>query len=141
MCTYKFWAANHTRSTENNAPLFPTTAGAVASKSSVVLTFEQIGTACGQPLLSDHGLRLFGGHIPRVTGARYYAALGLEINKIRLLARHSGETILRYVLETPLASIRSDLGIASRGRQVLSATGTVMRQPRRTWSWTTSRFA
>ena len=105
------WLRSSSYADDGNAPLFPTTLGKIASKNAVVQTFEQIGVACGQPLLSDHGLRLFGGHTPRITGSQWYAALGLEINKIRLLARHSGDTILRYVQDAPLRSIRSDLGL------------------------------
>ena len=90
----------------------------MATKQSAVLTFEQIGVLCGQPLLSEHGLRLFGGHTPRVTGARFYARAGLEVNKIRILARHAGDTILRYVREAPLATIRADLGMSARIQQV-----------------------
>ena len=90
--------------------------GTVASQNFVVLTFEKIGMACCQPGLSEPGLRLFGGHTPRVTGAQMYAALGLGINKSRLLARHSGDTILRYVQDAPLRSIRTDLGLAALNR-------------------------
>ena len=59
----------------------------------VVLTLERIGPLCDQPLISDTGFRLFGGHTPRVAGAQLFAAMGIEINKIRLLARHSGDAI------------------------------------------------
>ena len=97
--------------------------GAMATKQSAVLTFEQIGVLCGQPLLSEHGLRLFGGHTPRVTGARFYARAGLEVNKIRILARHAGDTILRYVRDAPLATIRADLGMATRIQQVSTSNG------------------
>ena len=38
--------------------------------------------------------------------------LGIEINKIRILARHSGDTILRYVADAPLRSLRGDLGLS-----------------------------
>ena len=61
--------------------------------------------------MSAAGLRLFGGHTARITGAQVLAAIGLEINKIRLLAIHSGDTILRYVSEAPLKSLKSDLGL------------------------------
>ncbi len=64
-----------------------------------------------QPLTSPDGLRLFGGHTARVTGAQTFAAAGLEINKIRILARHSGDTILRYVADVPLRTLRADLVI------------------------------
>ncbi len=92
----------------------------MATKSSVVSTFESIGTLLGQPLLGDTGIRLFGGHSPRVTGAQILAAAGIEINKVRILARHSGEAILRYVAEAPLLSLRSDLG-ASVSRSSLGS--------------------
>ena len=89
----------------------------------MVLTFEQLGTACGQPLLSDEGLRLFGGHTPRVTGAQTYVALGVEVNKVRVLARHSGDTILRYVQDAPLRSLRADLGLPPSGTPVTLSLG------------------
>ena len=74
------------------------------------------GELCGQMLLTENGLRRFGGHTPRVSGSRFYSAIGLETNKIRILARHSGDTILRYIQEAPLKSIRVDLGMAAQGR-------------------------
>ena len=39
--------------------------------------------------------------------------MGVEISKIRLLARHSGESIMRYVADAPLKSLRADLGLPS----------------------------
>ena len=35
------------------------------------------------------------------------------MNKIRILARHSGDTILRYVADVPLRTLRADLGIGA----------------------------
>ena len=70
----------------------------------------------GQPTFSLDGMRRFGGHTPRVTGAQAYAVLGIEVNKIRILARHSGDTILRYVADAPLRSLRTDMGLPSAGR-------------------------
>ncbi len=35
----------------------------------------------------------------------------MEVNKIRILARHSGDQILRYVQDTPLRTLRVDLGL------------------------------
>ncbi len=94
-----------------DSPLFPAAGGGFASKVSVVLTFEALGVLIGQPLLSTTGIRLFGGHSPRVTGAQLLAAAGVEISKVRILARHSGDAILRYVADAPLRSLRSDLGV------------------------------
>ena len=44
-----------------------------------------------------------------------FAAIGIDVNKIRILARHSGETIMRYVQDAPLRSLRSDLGLTQQG--------------------------
>ena len=56
------WLRSSRFDDDSNAPLFPTALGKFAAKAAVVATFEQLGTACGQPLQSDEGLRLFGGH-------------------------------------------------------------------------------
>ena len=82
-------------SSDPESSLFPSLDGSMASKATVVVTFERIGLLCGQPLISDTGLRLFGGHTPRVTGSQLPAAIGIEINRIRLMARHSGDAINR----------------------------------------------
>ena len=65
----------------------------------------------GQPLDDHVGARRFGGHTPRITGSRVLAAAGMEVNKLRIIARHSGDTILRYVSDAPLKSLRADLGL------------------------------
>ena len=85
------------------------------TKAAVVSTFETIGRQLQQTIWSEDGLRLFGGHSARVTGAQLFAALGIDVNKIRILARHSGETIMRYVQDAPLKSLRSDLGLTPYG--------------------------
>ena len=115
------WLRDSGHSLAASAPLFPTVTGDMSTKQAAVLTFEQIGLLCGQPLWSEQGLRLFGGHSPRVTGARFYAGAGLEVDKIRILARHAGDMILRYVRDAPLATIRADLGIAARVQQVATS--------------------
>jgi hypothetical protein len=109
-------------------PLFPSVGGGASSKIAVVATFEALGSLLGQPLFNATGVRLFGGHSPRVTGAQALAAAGIEINKIRILARHSGETILRYVAEAPLKSLRSDLRLIAARSFTGSASGS---NPRR----------
>ena len=79
----------------------------------MVETFERLASLMNLPLTSPDGLRLFGGHTARVTGAQTFALAGLEVNKIRILARHSGDTILRYVSDVPLRTLRADLGIGA----------------------------
>jgi len=99
--------------TAEATPIFPTLCGRLPSKVHVVDSFEAIGAALGQPLHDAAGTRRFGGHTPRVTGARVLAAAGMEVNKVRIIARHSGDTILRYVADAPLESLRTDLGLDS----------------------------
>ena len=81
--------------------MLPTGSGAVCTTEAMVLTCEALAARCEQPFLSLAGLRLFGGHSARVTGARALAACGLDVDKVRVLARHSGDTILRDVGESP----------------------------------------
>jgi hypothetical protein len=124
------WLQTSGHSRDADAPLFPTITGTVPNKQTAVQTFEQIGLMCGQQLVSEHGLRLFGGHSPRVSGARLYAGAGLDINKIRILARHAGDTIMRYVRDAPLATIRADLGMAARFQHVQQVTSSSGPDPR-----------
>ena len=109
------WLQASPHSVDPDAPLFPNVKGAMPSKATVVTLFEAIGTLIQQDTWSDEGIRLFGGHSARVTGSQLFAALGIDVNKIRILARHSGETILRYVQDAPLRSLRSDLGLTPHG--------------------------
>ena len=58
-----------------DTPLFPTLAGLHPGKTTVVDTYEHLGSVLGQPLSSEVGLRLFGWHTPLVTGAQLFAAM------------------------------------------------------------------
>ena len=123
------WLRASKHSDEGAAILFPTSGGLVASKAALIRTFELLGEQCGQPIFTEHGLRRFGGHTPRVGGSRFYVALGLETNKIRIMARRPGDTTLRYIQEAPLKSIRSDLGIALQGRSIQAASSSSTSTP------------
>ena len=108
---HQWLEAHPTHRSIGDYPLFPTVCGSHPPKTKVVDTFEQLALLMHQPLQSPDGLRLFGGHTARVTGAQTFALAGLEVNKIRILARHSGDSILRYVADVPLRTLRADLGI------------------------------
>ena len=111
-------------SAQLRSPLFPTRGGTVPSKAKMVLTLEHFATQCGEPLVNSAGLRVFGGHSMRVTGAQTLAAQGIEVSKIRILARHSGDAVLRYVAEAPLTTLRADLGISeSSASTIVHASG------------------
>ena len=108
------WLQTSQHPADDEAPFFPAANGRFPTKAAVVDTFERIGEKLDQPLVTATGMRRFGGHTARVTGCRLYAENGAEVNKIRILARHSGDTILRYVGDTPLRSLKADLGIAAQ---------------------------
>ena len=92
-------------------PLFPTLGNQVPTKAKMVATFEHFAGLTGERITNTAGLRLFGGHTLRVTGAQALAAHGIEVAKIKILARHSSDAIYRYVAEAPLTTLRSDLGL------------------------------
>ena len=91
---------------------FPSNAGEVVSKASVVQAFEGIATDLGLPTLSPDGHKVFGGHSARVTGAQQLSAppFCMELLLLQLLARWAGPTILRYAQEAPLLSLTSVVG-------------------------------
>jgi hypothetical protein len=92
-------------------PLFHDGTGCPPTKARVVATFEALASRCNLPLLTAEGLRLYGGHSARVSGSQDLASAGVEASKIRIFARHSGDAILCYVADAPLAAIRTDLGL------------------------------
>lgn len=71
--------------TDSPTPLFPTVEGLHAQKTTLVDTFEALGAILCQPTNTVGGLRIFGVHTPRVTGAQAFASIGIEINKIRIM--------------------------------------------------------
>ncbi len=52
-------------------PLFPDSDGDTVSKAAVVGRIEFIAARLDEPLLDAQGLRRFGGHSMRVTGAQW----------------------------------------------------------------------
>ena len=101
-------------------PLIRTNLGGAPAKAAVVASFEHLATQCGLQITGTDGTKLFGGHSARVSGAQYLAAYGVPVETLRLLARHSGEAIRRYVGEAPLRSFQQDLARDS-GKRVSSA--------------------
>ena len=108
---HRKWLVRSDSYVGDDTPLFPTDGGSPPAKTAMVTTIEALALATGQQLVDAHDTRAFGGHTLRVTGAQLLAELGLEVMKIRIFARHGGDTILRYVAEAPLRTLRSDLGI------------------------------
>ena len=105
-------------------PLFPTLEADTPDKESVVQSFEHIAAALGEPLYTADGTRRYGGHSPRVAGAQCLAAHGFEVAKLRILALHSSDAIMRYVSDAPLKALRQDLGLPAQDSP-LQAIGTI----------------
>lgn len=105
-------------------PLCYNLQGEAPTKAKMVETMEWLVSSCGLPLTTREGLRLYGGHSARVTGAQALAAAGISVEKIRILARHSGDTVLRYVAEAPLRTLRADLGLPEPGNPTSGLSGT-----------------
>ena len=87
---------------QEDTPLFPRADGGICSKQGIVEALEQLCVRTNQPVLTDAGDPLMGGHSFRVAGARWLAALGIEIAIIMLLARWESAIVLRYIHEAPL---------------------------------------
>ena len=87
---------------EGSSPLFPTISGGFVDKRHVVTSIEFVARLIGEALTGFGGVRRFGGHSLRVTGARLMAGMGISIVLIQLMARWSSEAVLRYVAEAPL---------------------------------------
>ena len=86
-------------------PFVRTMEGTSPSKQSMLRTIELLAARAGLPLTSPDGLRLFGGHSLRVTGAQALARWGVPVETIRIMARHSGEAVLRYVADAPVSNL------------------------------------
>ena len=85
-------------------PVFPTAAGAVCAKSSVVEALEAAMEEAGETIVGPQG-RKYTGHSFRVTGAQLLASMGFDIAIIMLMFRWQSGVVLRYIAEAPLATI------------------------------------
>ena len=86
---------------EGSSPLFPTLDGDFVEKRHVVTSIEFVAKLTGEALTGYGGVRRFGGHSLRVTGARLMTGMGISIALIQLMARWSSDVVLRYVAEAP----------------------------------------
>ena len=102
-------------------PLFPTKDGRPVEKRDVVKCIEATIEAKGDPLVTDTGAKMYGGHSFRVSGARMLATLGVEISKIMILARWASAVVFRYVHDAPLVSLPAEV-VALRNQSDLQGT-------------------
>ena len=97
-------------------PLFPTADGQVGSKAKMFQTFEAIVEEVDLPTLGDGGDRLFGGHSARVSGARFWPAMGIDRYKVQWLARWKSSIIDRYAAGATFTSLTADAAGKLQGK-------------------------
>ena len=95
-------------------PLFPSLDGQAVAKGAAVRTFECLAERYGKSLLDDLERRAFGGHSARVTGARFYAGLGIELRSSAVFARWRSDIVLHYVLDSALSRFTAECVVLLR---------------------------
>ena len=88
-------------------PLFPTSSGAVCTKSAMASTIVKAAELLKAPLSSPDGSERITGHTLRATGAQGLARMGIDLWAIQLMGRWGSEVVRRYVREVALESAAS----------------------------------
>lgn len=89
-------------------PLFPNPLGSALTKKQVIDLIREV-VAEYDPSVGIDELKRYTGHTFRISGARYYADLGLDPMTIGIHGRWSSNAILTYLAEAPLASMNMKL--------------------------------
>ena len=77
-------------------------------------TFECLAERCGKSLLDDLGRRAFSGHSARVTGARFYEGLGIELRRLAVFALWRSDIVLHYVQDSALSRFTAECVVLLR---------------------------
>ena len=100
-------------------PWFPTLDERSVYKEAVVKTIEAMAQQLGEPLADPWGRRRYGGHGMRVSGAKWLAAIGVEVSKIQTLAHWSSDVVSRYLGESHIGAIAGDVRRARTARKAV----------------------
>eukprot|EP00435_Cladocopium_sp_Y103_P026632 s1576_g6.t1 len=98
--------------------LFPTAAGRVCSKQSVVDTIRKAVDMAGGSAKDTSGNWRISGHTFRITGARTLCRWGLDPITIQLIGRWGSSAVLTYLSEAPLEGFHDRLAGGGDPRQV-----------------------
>ena len=82
---------SHGGELSGSSPLFPTLSGGFVDKRHVVARIEFVANLTGEALTGSGGVRRFGGHSLRVTGARLMAGMGISV----VLIHPDGKVVIR----------------------------------------------
>ena len=93
---------------DDEFPLFPDAMGRELDADMVLEFIEAVATLMNEPLYTDKGVRRFGKHSFRATGAVYLALVGTSVEKIQLVGRWSCGVVVHYTRSAPLKSIAED---------------------------------
>ena len=94
-------------------PLFPDKEGNEMRPEKVLEFIEAVATECGEKLRNENGVRRFGKHSFRSTGAVWLSEMGLAMEKVKLIGRWNCGVVNHYVRLAPLRTIATEY---KRGR-------------------------
>ena len=96
------------RTGDDDFPLFPDRLGYELRPECVVLFIEAIATLIGETLFTAKGVRRFGKHSLRASGAVHLALMGISVEKIRLIGRWMCGVVIHYTRTAPLNTLAAD---------------------------------
>ena len=89
-------------------PLFPNPEGRALSKPQVNMLIKN-AVSMYDSTISPEALERFSAHTFRITGARWYASMGIDCATIALHGRWSSSAVLTYLAEAPLNSMKAKM--------------------------------
>ena len=94
---------------DNDAlPLFPDPEGKALSKYQVNTLIRNVVKKYDASI-TEEALNRYSAHTFRITGARWYAKMGIDCTTIALHGRWSSSAVLSYLAEAPLSSLRAKM--------------------------------
>ena len=103
---------------KGDAYLFPDASGEMVTNAAMEAFVDALADMAGQALTLPSGVRRFGKHSFRSTGAVVLARLGIEVFKIQLLARWASDVVLHYARGAPMETITSQVRSALADKTV-----------------------
>ena len=71
----------------------------------------------GESIFGEDGLRRFGGHSWRVSGARHLARASVHLLAIMALARRATASVLRYIGDAPINCVAAEYKALQREKK------------------------
>ena len=71
----------------------------------ILMFIEAMAAMIGEALMTPKGMRRFGKHSFRATGAVHLALMGIAVDKIRLIGRWVCGVVIHYTRTAPLNTL------------------------------------